>query len=128
MRPIVSLCLVAAVLVSGAALLRSRSDGAAEAGVEALKVTHTRNASTIPLHDVFELTFTHDRVYANPFFDVTIDVTFRSPSGKSAAVGGFHYGSSRPPKIEVVKDSQGSSSWFYVLDNLDLCLCMLYAG
>lgn len=66
---------------------------------ESLVVKSTANTQTTPLYDVFELTFQHEGKYANPFFDVTIDVTFTAPSGKRIAVGGFHYGSSAGAEI-----------------------------
>jgi len=66
-----------------------------------LAVTVTANSSTVPPYEVFELTFQHDGQYANPFFDVTVDVTFTSPSGKRVQVGGFHYGSAEPPQVRV---------------------------
>ncbi|MEK7677144.1 MAG: DUF5060 domain-containing protein [Verrucomicrobiota bacterium] len=69
----------------------------------ALAVAHTQNTGAVPLYDVFEITFQHDRSYANPFFDVTIEVTFTSPSGKQSRVGGFHYGSLRGPAVKVQK-------------------------
>jgi len=68
-----------------------------------LKVKHSQNTRTVPAFEVFEITFEHDRDYENPFFDVTIDVVFTSPSNKKVQVGGFHYGSSSPPKISVKK-------------------------
>ncbi|MHC4165724.1 MAG: DUF5060 domain-containing protein, partial [Planctomycetota bacterium] len=67
------------------------------------KVKHTQNTRTIPAFEVFEITFEHDREYENPFFDVTIDVTLTSPSNKKVQVGGFHYGSSSPPRIDTHK-------------------------
>ena len=68
----------------------------------ALDVEYSRNTGTIPKHEVFEITFRHstgrlpaETVYANPFFDVAIDVVFTSPSKKQIHVGGFFYGSCR---------------------------------
>jgi predicted amidohydrolase len=78
----------AAVLVMVAVSANAQSSGSI------LEVTHTRNTDTIPIHEVFEITFQHDQEYDNPFFDVTIEVVFQSPSGKSIEIGGFHYGSS----------------------------------
>ncbi|HUU30430.1 MAG TPA: DUF5060 domain-containing protein [archaeon] len=76
---------------------------AQEAGEAPLEVTHSRNTDTVPLYEVFEITFKHEREYVNPFFDVAIEVTFTAPSGNQALVGGFHYGSSAKPKIETRK-------------------------
>jgi hypothetical protein len=47
---------------------------------------------------VFEITFEHKNEYADPFFDVTIDVIFSSPSKKQRKIGGFYYGSSSSPE------------------------------
>lgn len=64
-------------------------------------VTVSQNTRTVPAYEVFELQFRHDRVYGSPFFDVTIEVTFTPPAGDPVRVGGFHYGSSVPPRIVV---------------------------
>jgi hypothetical protein len=68
---------------------------------ENVVVKSTSNTRTIPLYDVFEISFQHEGKYANPFFDVTVDVTFTAPSGRKIPVGGFHYGSSAGPEILV---------------------------
>ncbi|HEC03130.1 MAG TPA: DUF5060 domain-containing protein, partial [Phycisphaerales bacterium] len=70
---------------------------------DSLKVKHFQNTGTVPAFEVFEITFEHNRVYEDPFFDVTIDVVFTSPSKRKVRVGGFHYGSSSPPRISVNK-------------------------
>jgi len=64
-----------------------------------LSVEYSRNTGAIAKYDVFEITFQHDVNYAEPFFDVTIDVVFTSPSKERIRVGGFHYGSSSGPTI-----------------------------
>jgi hypothetical protein len=69
------------------------------------EVQYSQNTRTVPLFEVFEITFKHDVVYQDPFFDVTIDVVFTSPSKKTMRVGGFHYGSSLPPRI-ITQTSQ----------------------
>jgi hypothetical protein len=51
-----------------------------------------QNTNTVPLYEVFEVTFEHENEYANPFFDVIVDVVFTSPSKKQIRVGGFYYG------------------------------------
>jgi len=45
-------------------------------------VKHSQNTSAVPRYEVFEITFKHENKYVNPFFDVTIEVVFVSPSGK----------------------------------------------
>ncbi len=64
-----------------------------------LQVVHTQNTDALPKYEVFEITFEHENEYANPFFDVTIDVVFTAPSKKQIRIGGFHYGSSSGPAI-----------------------------
>ncbi|MBC8443110.1 DUF5060 domain-containing protein [PVC group bacterium] len=61
----------------------------------------TQNTSRLMPYQVFELTFQHEGRYRDPTWDVTIDVTFASPRGKTASVGGFFYGSSKPQKPVV---------------------------
>ena len=76
------------------------------AGIEARL---TQNAQRLMPYQVLELTFQHDGKYADHNWDVNIDVTFTSPGGKTAAVGGFFYGSSRPqkPVVRESKDDKG---------------------
>jgi len=93
---------IAALVAVGAAIGgRSLRAQVGEAGAAPLAVKHVQNTSTVPPYEVFELTFEHENEYANPFFDVTVEVVFTAPSGKQVQVGGFHYGSSSPPKIRV---------------------------
>lgn len=35
----------------------------AQSSESVLEVTHTQNTKTVPLHDVFEITFQHDQEY-----------------------------------------------------------------
>lgn len=97
------------VLVS-AALVPARFCGAQAAAGGPLEVTHTQNADAVPPYEVFEITFQHDHVYANPFFDVSIEVTFTSPAGRRTTVGGFHYGSLEKPDIRVTQGGRGRSA------------------
>lgn len=71
------------------------------------EVKQSQNTSTVPSYEVFEITFKHDNKYENPFFDVTIDVIFTSPSNKQIKVGGFHYGPSTGPIIHTRKVQTG---------------------
>jgi len=93
---------------------------AEEANKPALEVMQTQNTDTIPLYEVFEITFQHDREYDNPFFDVTVEVTLQSPSGKPVKVGGFHYGSSEPPEIQMVEDQRGRQHPRYIFEKQDM--------
>jgi hypothetical protein len=79
----------------------SAAPAGADTTAPPLEVRHTQNTRAVPRYEVFEISFQHDQRYANPFFDVIIEVVFTSPSGKAARVGGFHYGSSAGPEIKV---------------------------
>ena len=67
----------------------------------AFRVTHRQNSGALTPYDVFEITIDHANHYVNPFHDVTLEVTFESPSGKPVRIGGFHYGSLQPPRIKM---------------------------
>lgn len=83
-------------------------------------VEHRLNTGTIPRHAVLELDFRHDHAYADPFFDVTIAVTFTAPSGRQVRVGGFFYGSDQPPQIVARTDAEGRRQVEYRFAKLDL--------
>jgi len=89
-------CAVVLVLAA-AAFGAAGAGGQSQQATEPQAVLHTQNTNALPQYEVFELTFQHDGRYANPFFDVAIDVTFTSPTGRRTHVGGFHYGSLQPP-------------------------------
>ncbi|MCD6507632.1 DUF5060 domain-containing protein [Candidatus Poribacteria bacterium] len=84
-----------------------------------LKVEITQNSKVIPIYDVLEITFHHEGRYENPFFDVTIEVTFTSPGGKKVHVGGFFYGSSEKPRIKVYRKN-GRRKVEYIFGKHDL--------
>jgi len=72
---------------------------------------------------VFEITFKHENHYANPFFDVTINIIFISPSKKQIHVGGFHHGSSSGATIRKSKiwtERGERQRVFYHFDKQDL--------
>jgi len=87
----------------------------------ALRVEARQNVKVIPRWEIFELTFRHDGRYKDPFFDVTIDVTFTSPSGKTVKVGGFHYGSLEKPRIVSTEPpgGKGRTQVQYIFDKAD---------
>jgi hypothetical protein len=64
-----------------------------------IKVAHKQNTDLVPLFEIFEITFQHDREYENPFFDAGLSLRLTSPSGKTVDIGGFHYGSDEKPVI-----------------------------
>ena len=82
-----------------------------------LEVHAARNTQRLMPYQVFELTFQHRGKYADPTWDVVIDVTFVSPGGKKVEVGGFFYGSSKPqkPNVRTWTDGRGqkrsSAEW-----------------
>ncbi|MHC4496374.1 MAG: DUF5060 domain-containing protein, partial [Planctomycetota bacterium] len=88
-----------------------------------LEVEYSQSTKTVPKFEVFEITFKHNQEYKNPFLDVTIDVTFTSPSNKPVKVGGFHYGSSTPATIttKMIKTEKGERKQvLYNYDKRDL--------
>lgn len=109
MRPCILRLLLAGILLWA---VLSAAAGAAD-----LDVKVTANTPRLMPYQVFELTFQHDGKYKHPTWDVTIDVTFKSPGGTKMKVGGFFYGSSRPqkPKVRQSTDSRGrrrtSADW-----------------
>ena len=64
-----------------------------------LKINLMQNIEAVPFFEIFELTFSLDIQYANPFFDAGIAVRLTSPSGKQVNVGGFYFGPSDKPEI-----------------------------
>ncbi len=51
------------------------------------------NAATIiKMYDVFEVSFTSDVRFDNPFWDAAVSAEFVSPAGKKVKVEGFYYG------------------------------------
>lgn len=55
--------------------------------------TELISSDSIPRYGIIELSFKHNGVYDNDFFDVAINVVFTSPSGAQHRVKGFFYGS-----------------------------------
>ena len=102
-------CIVLLAMISSSCQL-VQHDSTHRPRDSALEVQCTQNTATVPQYEVFEITFKHDNEYVNPFFDVTIEVIFTSPSKKQVRVGGFHYGSSSGPSIhkQKIQDQKGS--------------------
>ena len=78
-----------------------------------------QNASSIPRYEIFELSFQHNADYKNPFFDLRIEVTFESPSGRKVKIGGFFYGSSERPQIRIKHRAKVKRAR-YIYKRLDL--------
>jgi len=57
-----------------------------------LDVSVEQNTEKLACYQVLELSFRHAGKYHDPTWDVSIDVVFRSPSGRRVQVGGFYYG------------------------------------
>ena len=88
----------------------------------ALAVKHWQNKNVISRYDVFEITFQHDQVYDNPFFDVSVEASFVSPNPEIFRVDGFHYGSLEKAKInkEMPADGKGRPKIEYVFDKANI--------
>ena len=65
-----------------------------------LSIAWDINSRTIPSRQVFELVIRNPTVYDDPFRDVEIEMVLTSPSGARRRVGGFYYGSLKPPVIQ----------------------------
>ena len=90
-------------------------------GAPPLAVACTQKTPMVPLYDAFELTFQHDQPYQSPFLDVTIVVTFVSPTGKETKVGGFHYGSLKRPEIKLTRaEGHGPNRVEYLFDRANI--------
>jgi len=120
MKTIGMLIISLASLGGCAAFIKTQPSTAEETIKSVQKVILTQNTNTVPIHEVFEITFQHEQEYDNPFFDVVIDVTFHSPSGKSVTIGGFHYGSSRPPQVHISEDQRGRRHNQYEFEKQDI--------
>ena len=94
------LSVVALISTSLSSRVQPEMTPTVKSALGALNVEYNQNTAVVPLYEVFEITFEHEGNYANPFFDVTIDVVFTSPSKEQIRVGGFHYGSSSKPTIK----------------------------
>jgi len=123
MSGVIVISLLPILLGSSTVLPESSQDtttGAPEKPMAALEVAHAQNTDALTPYDVFEITFTHENNYADPFFDVTIDVTFTSPGGKEIAIGGFFYGSLNPPKIISKPEVKGHERRTYSYDKQNI--------
>ena len=56
-----------------------------------LHVIESLNADSILRHHILELSFRHNGVYSDNFFDVEISTVFTSPSGATREIKGFYY-------------------------------------
>jgi uncharacterized protein DUF5060 len=79
-----------------------------------VSTTEWRNADSIPRYGVFELSFQHQRVYDNHFFDVVLEVVFISPNGTARRVKGFFYGGDIW-KVRFSPDEPGRWTYTYTM-------------
>ena len=77
-----------------------------------LYVIETQNTDSVPRYGIFELSFKHNGVYANSFFDVDLQTVFTSPDGSQHSIKGFFYGSDLW-KIRFRPDQTGNWSYSY---------------
>jgi hypothetical protein len=54
-------------------------------------VEHEPTRTSIPVHDVLELSFRPHGVFRNPFFDVALETDFIAPDGTTAVREGFYH-------------------------------------
>ena len=123
LRIVLWLSVVALVSISLSCRVQPQMTPSIKPALGALNVQYSQNTPAIPQYEVFEIAFKHEADYANPFFDVTIEVVFTSPSKEQSRVGGFHYGSSSEPTIEKnsVATAKGQRQQVsYLFDKQDL--------
>src|SRR5690349_3522343 len=94
-------------------IFMTASSAAAPVPGQAVAV-ETRRADPILRYDILELSFKHNGVYDNKFFDVILEVVFNSPSGVQRHVKGFFYGGDLW-KVRFRPDQAGRWTYAYVL-------------
>ncbi len=77
-----------------------------------LYVLKTQNTDPIPRYGILELSFKHNGIYDNGFFDVDLQTIFTSPDGVEHSVKGFFYGGDLW-KIRFRPDQMGNWSYSY---------------
>jgi hypothetical protein len=81
-----------------------------------VRVIVSENDHTIGRYDIYELTLTHRKKYANPWEDVRIAATFTAPSGKEYQVGGFFY-DVNTWKVRFAPNETGDWIWFLAFES-----------
>jgi Domain of unknown function (DUF5060) len=71
-----------------------------------------RTEATVPRYDLLELSFQHNGIYQSNFFDVDLETTLKSPSGKDHRVKGFYYGTNLW-KVRFRPDEAGTWTYSY---------------
>lgn len=72
--------------------------------------TVLRDEASVRRYDVFEAALTGSKTYANPFLDVTVKATFRTPSGRQLTAYGFYDGGATW-RVRLAPDEAGQ--WRY---------------
>jgi len=73
----------------------------------------------VPQYDVFELSLTSSKAYANPFLDTAVKATFTSPSGRNLTAHGFHDGE-RSWRVRFAPEEVGVWSYRTTADDPEL--------
>lgn len=105
------LMLVAVLLVTTQTACRTTQQPTSE-----LYVIETQNTDPVPRYGVLELSFKHNGVYANSFFDVDLQTIFTSPNGVQHSVKGFFYGGDLW-KIRFRPDQTGNWNYSYTFSS-----------
>ncbi len=77
-------------------------------------LVESRSAERLPRYEILELTFQHNGVYENSFFDVGLTAVFASPDGSQHAIRGFYYGGDQW-KVRFRPDQVGSWRYTYTM-------------
>jgi hypothetical protein len=77
-------------------------------------VTESRSADSILRYDILELSFKHNGIYDNKFFDIILEIVFISPTGVQRHVKGFFYGGDLW-KVRFRPDQVGRWTYTYVM-------------
>jgi len=113
-RSLVTLAFLHVVLVLCAAPLSAETRTAPLATI----VLDSRNADVIPRHGIIELALAHNGIYRDPYSDVTVEATFRAPSGTYREVRGFYYGRD-VWKVRFRPREVGHWTYSYVITSAD---------
>lgn len=81
-----------------------------------LYVLESQNTDTVPRYGIVELSFKHNGLYDNNFFDVDLHTIFTAPNGVQRSVKGFFYGGDLW-KIRFRPDQTGKWSYSYTFSN-----------
>ena len=86
-----------------------------------LVLTFAAYGVDVPRFDVFEVTFTSDETFANPFWDAKVWAVFTSPEGKQVRVDGYYHGG-KEWKVRFVPNVLGKWTWKATMAGKDTSL------